>query len=245
MKKIFFWILSLSLEAGISLATFLLPIFKKVFFKNKKSIYQKTDDKTILLVHGYLHNEYIWFYHEKKLKEKGFSVYTVNLKNPFSSIRTHAEILDKKIKEIKKNTNISKIILIGHSMGGLVSSYYALNIDQDNLVTDIFTIASPLYGTLMANFGIGKCAKEMKRNSNFTNELTKKIENEKNINFYHIATKKDQLVVPYTSCLVGNNKDRQYVIDNIGHATLLYSKKVNDKILSWLLKKSDNRVDCL
>jgi hypothetical protein len=33
---------------------------------------------------------------------------------------------------------------------------------------------------------------------------------------------------------MGQNIEKQYILNGIGHASLLFSKKVNDKICYWL-----------
>ncbi len=232
MKKYHLWIKALVPEGVIFLGSLFLPILEKLKSNN---VAISKEGTPIILVHGYMHRSFVWFYHAKKLNQNGFGpVFSIDLKKPFSSIKDHAYKLQKKIIEVNKLTNTSQVILIGHSMGGLVASYYALNLAKENSVKDVITIASPLQGTHLAIFGLGKCAKEMRRSSKFVEDLTGKILNEKNINFYHIATKTDQLVHPFTSSLVGDNFEKQYVLDGIGHASLLYSKKVSDKIINWI-----------
>ncbi|NGX36104.1 MAG: 2-succinyl-6-hydroxy-2,4-cyclohexadiene-1-carboxylate synthase [Candidatus Anoxychlamydiales bacterium] len=231
MKKCYFWLKALTLEVLIFVGSWFLPFFKKV---NLKWV-NPDKQKPILLIHGYLHNGFVWFYHGRKLKNKGFGpIYTISIKNPFSSIEQISLEIKQKVKSIQEETGISDLILIGHSMGGLVASYFALNIAEKNTISDVITIASPLEGTALAVLGFGMSAKEMRRNSNFIKDLDKKLLLEENINFYHIASLTDQLIRPYTSALLGNKEDRQYILNGLGHAAMLYSKKVNDKISSWL-----------
>jgi len=237
MKKYLFWTKALLGESVIFIFSCFLPLFQKIDLKWKSSSYKK--QRPILLIHGYLHNSYDWFYHGRRLKKQGLGpIFTLNLGDSFSSIHSHAKRVEEKVKQIANETNTQELILIGHSMGGVVASYFALNIAKENTITDIVTIASPLRGTFMANFGFGLSAKEMKKNSEFILKLKEKIEKENDINFYHIATITDQLVRPYDSALIGKNINREYIVNGIGHASLLYSKKVSDKIINWLLESS-------
>jgi len=235
LKKSFFWTRSTIIDFFVFIGTFfLVPIFSRV---SLKWINNGVQNKPIILIHGYLHHAFVWIYHGKKLSKKGFSpIYTLNLKHSLASIHNHANDLEKKINQILKETKSDEIILIGHSMGGVIASYYALNIAKKGLVKHVITIGSPLRGTKIAKFGIGKCAKEMKRDSEFILDLSEKIKKEKEINFYHIATKTDELVVPYNSAIMIGEEKKHFTLNGLGHGSLLYSKRVNDKISFWLNK---------
>jgi hypothetical protein len=52
--------------------------------------------------------------------------------------------------------------------------------------------------------------------------------------FYHIGTKTDQIVVPYTSSFLGSDPARQCLFDDLGHASLLFSPRVTGKIYQWI-----------
>ncbi len=232
MKNYIFWTKSIFFEALIILGSFFFFFLKKNNYNWKNKEYKKF--RPILLIQGYLHNSYVWMYLGKKLKDKGFGpIYTINFKKPFSSIEQQALDVQKKVKQILEENNTQNLILIAHSMGGLIASYYALNLAQDNHITDIISIATPYGGSSFAKIAIGKCAKEMKKKSVFIEELRKKIEKEKIINFYFITSKTDQLVRPQ-SALIGNNLEKQYILNDVGHISLLFSKKVNDQISKWL-----------
>jgi triacylglycerol lipase len=233
MKKYFFWIKSVFFETLIVFSSFFFFLLKKGNFKWKNKEYKKFCP--ILLIQGYMHNSYVWMYHGKNLKKNGFGpIYTINFTKALSSIEQHALEVQKKVEEILEENKTKNLILIGHSMGGLIASYYALNLEKENHITDVISIASPYEGSAFAKIAIGKCGEEMKKNSDFIEELRKKIEKEENINFYFISSKTDQLVRP-ESALIGIKTENQYVINDLGHATLLFSKKVNNQICRWIL----------
>ena len=129
------------------------------------------------------------------------------------------------------------LVIIALGAGAFFTGFLTYIIGKEELkaiINAAVIIGVICYSGALAVLGIGMSAKEMRRNSDFLKELDKKLLLEENINFYHIASRTDQLIRPYTSALLGNKEDRQYILNGIGHASLLYSKKVNNKIASWL-----------
>lgn len=201
----------------------------------KKSKPGGGDGQPILLVHGYLHDRSAWIYHKRRLLGQGLGpVYTISLGYPFLPIGEYVKRVEAKALQIEQETGRKDLILIGHSMGGIICSLYATKIAPPGKVTDIITIGSPLAGTSVAKIAIGPDAREMETGSKLMEELQEEIRLAKGIRFYHIATKTDQLVIPYTSEIIEGHPKRQLVLADIGHASLLYSPRVADKIISWL-----------
>ncbi len=192
--------------------------------------------KPILLIHGYFNDSSVWFFQKKQLEEAGLGpIYTIDLGYPFRSIVEYAHQVDDKAKLIAEETHREDLVLIGYSMGGLVSAWYATQVAPKGKVTDIVTIGSPLAGTPLARIGIGRNAREMQRNSNLLKRIQEEIDKNRQIRFYHIASKSDELVYPGAStAILGNDPSRQFVIEDVGHAGLIYSRRVSNKIRQWL-----------
>jgi triacylglycerol esterase/lipase EstA (alpha/beta hydrolase family) len=186
----------------------------------------------IFLIHGYLNGYTVWRFHKWMLEKRGFGpVYMVSLGHPFSSIRGYPEIVKREVERIAPG---KKIILIGHSMGGLVSILYAAKLAKEGSVAAVMTIGSPLRGTPVAAWiGIGQNAKEMRRGSDLVGDIQKGLESGK-APLYHIAARCDELVVPGESALHGKDPSRNVLLEGIGHASLLFSKRVSDVLCRWL-----------
>ena len=192
----------------------------------------------IVLVHGYAQNQADWFWFQYQLKQAGIGpVYTINLWNAAGGIETHADKLAKTLQTIQSKHPGEAITLIGHSMGGLVSSYYAEFLKKDDVgITKIITLGSPFYGTRLAGLGIGLGVEQMAPNSTFLESLRTKIESS-SIPYYHIASQMYNTIVPWDSSLMdplAHDTDRQYVISDQGHLRLLISPQVLEKVKSWL-----------
>ena len=189
--------------------------------------------RPILLVHGYVNHPNVWLLQKRWLSSLGLGpIYAIKLGHPFKSIRFYGEKVKEKAKQIAQETGRDDLILIGHSMGGLVSAWYAIELARKGTVTDVVTIASPLAGTPLAYLGFGLNAKEMLKNSEFTSQLSKAIKESQEIRFHHIATKSDQIVIPGITAAIPENN--HFIFEDLGHASLLFSKRTAKKIHEWV-----------
>lgn len=195
----------------------------------------RTSKTAILLVHGYCRNQSDWWWMRRQFKNINCPIFTVNLEDEFDSIEELASTsLQHKIEDIKQQINCENIILIGHSMGGLVSSYYNEFLDAANMIKAVITIASPLHGTKVSVMGQGENAKQMLPQSEFLETLLEKI-NKHPDNYYQIATKFDNIVFPWRSALVKNTSESQQVVfSDKAHLSILHSKEVAEQLNVWV-----------
>ncbi|MDP1607922.1 MAG: alpha/beta fold hydrolase [Chlamydiales bacterium] len=222
-------IYSMSVEAALMLVSFCLyPTFGLL---NKKNRRPENTERPILLVHGYLHNASAWLYLTHRLAKEGFgSTYAINLWPPFCSIERYVELVKDRVKKIQEETGRQDVLLIGHSMGGLVVSQAALDLSLSQAIT----LGSPLRGTPVAYIGLGKNAKQMHPGSLFTTQLQQKLLNNKTVRFLHVGSKADGVVpekyaLPEPSALA-----EQFSVADLGHMSLLYSPRIARKILDWV-----------
>lgn len=223
------------------IACIALYIFRQTYFEPKQPA---SNQQPILLVHGYLHNSSGWIYHRRRLKKAGFSnVFTVDLGAlPTKSIAQYAEVLQRRIAEIAKITGRKDIRLIGHSMGGVVSAYYATHLAEKNAVdvTDVITLLAPLRGTKLHVIGVGPCVRDMAYESDFSKTLSSKINGCTKTRFFHIASKADLIIFPYTSalnyppCSEPEKSANISIFPHLGHAAALFSKSISNIIIQRL-----------
>lgn len=194
---------------------------------------QQTEKTPILCVNGYLHNSSAWHFMREKLEKEGAGpIYTISVGNPVESIKNKANRVKKLAEKIAKETGRNDLVLIGHSMGGLVSSEYASNLAPENTVKGIITLGSPLQGTHIAKIGIGQAAREMGKKSSFVKQLQENIDKTaQKVKFYHFGSKTDLIVSGSSAINVKSNKEKnsdgfRHEYSSCGHASFLYSEDV-------------------
>lgn len=206
----------------------------------------KSEQIPILLVHGFLGHGSNWVYQRLRLKEAGLGpVFTINLGWPIKKIEAYAQMVKRKVEHIKEQTGHEKIILIGHSMGGLISELYATKLAPPKSVPNVITLGTPQHGskwphTLIGSMTIdwlGPAAKQMTYQSNFIKKLTQEMHKTTDTNFYHITSKMDPNLddPPFGTLPFPTSKNEEY--ETVPHVGYLFSDDVGDKIVSYIQKR--------
>ena len=227
------WLYALVFEVvPVTVTFFLRPIG---YLTNQELFVGAAKGRPILLIHGYLHDSSAWLLFKRRLSRWGFGpIYTINLGYPFRSICDYANQVAAKAEQIARQTGRKDLVLIGHSMGGLVSSWYATKIAPNPKDLQIITIGSPLKGTYAAYIALGANGREMLPGSSFVQELSQAINMNANLQYYHIGSLSDQIILPSSSALRGVNPEREYCVEDLGHMTLLFSPRVVKKVADWI-----------
>jgi triacylglycerol esterase/lipase EstA (alpha/beta hydrolase family) len=233
LRRTVHWIHAQTLEFFALFMMYFLSL--TTFVRKNRTTPSLEKNRPILLVHGYLNSGAVWGFHKKRLMKNGFGpIYTIDLGHPFQSIRSYAMKVDEKARQIAHETGSQELTLIGHSMGGLVSYYYAARLAPPDRVLRLITIGAPLRGTLVAKIGLGQCAREMEIGSKLIQEIHNAIELRHDLTFYNITTTVDALVIPYTSAIFKSVPANQFYLDDIGHVSMLTSKRVSVQLCEWL-----------
>lgn len=224
------------LDVNGSIVSAALLILNRENKRPAPQLTKKSQGKPILLLHGYLgHSSNLW-YQKKRLLKEGFGpIYSMNL-GSFSSIANYAKEVGEIAREIKQNTRSNRLQLVCHSKGGLVGAYYAVHLaKEDNIhVTDLVAIGSPFSGTPAAKIGRGIDAEEMRPESSFHANLREEITKHPEIRLFCIGSEAD-FIVPKDSALSGTrDPKRQKAFKDLGHMSLILSRKTADQVCAWL-----------
>ncbi len=210
---------------------------------NPFDVYDQSNNNTpIILVHGNHGNQTQFLYGKKQLLEAGYTnIFSFNYHNHHENfpIEQFVKKLQEKIQYVSSLLGTKEIILVAHSMGGLLSSYYAENLAQTDGITikRVITIATPWQGSyllkIMPPIALEKIHRfqQMNPGSSFLQELI-----EKKQPFYrYIGILLDQLVF-YPNCFPTNDpQDPLYkTFYHLGHLGCLQSASVWKEVDRWI-----------
>ncbi len=179
----------------------------------------------ILLVHGYGCSRGVWWKIRRDLEAAGHTIASVSLVPPYTSVGKLVPQLTQRIEEVCVATGAQQVILIAHSMGGLVCRSY-LSRYGISQVAQLITVASPHQGSELARLGFGQNAREMEPGSMWLRDLAT---DPVKIPFTSIRTPHDNYVMPQDNQRQPEAKDIE--LAGIGHLALLYSRRTSALLL--------------
>ena len=189
--------------------------------------------KRVVLVHGILQSQWRCFgFLRKDLERLGVECLTPSLRP--ADGRDGLPVLAAQLKrEIDARFGPDeRLVLIGFSMGGLVSRHYLQELGGAQRCDAFFSISSPHHGTETAQFFYGEGARQMRPGSDFLRQLaaTEHRLGDMPIVSYH--TPADLIILPATSSVWER-------AENLGipcplHPLMTFSPRVRGDILSRL-----------
>ena len=193
----------------------------------------------IILAHGLYHNETAWFLLRRRLQAAGFrNIYALSYRSFFTSFDAVLEKFERFLRSIRKEVPDVPVILIGHSLGGLLSRVYAEKTDSKEVPEFIITLGTPHQGSKMAAFGVGTLAKSLL----FRGPLFEKIEDGSPhlpCPGISLLSPVDNLVLPAEALKAPYPGWLYYETEPVSHVAMLFSKQVARKVIEVIREQSE------
>jgi pimeloyl-ACP methyl ester carboxylesterase len=187
----------------------------------------------VLFVHGYFSNRGYFNRLVPLLEARGVSpVFAPSFPSAFCTIESLAQSIHEHIERLCTASGHDQVILVCHSMGGLAARTYLCEHGRGR-VRKLITIGTPHHGTLVAWFGTGANAVQMRHGSEFLRSLeVREAGAGPACETTSIYTPHDNLVVPQASSILP--RARNVVIPGRGHVDVLDSAHFLEVLLEEL-----------
>jgi pimeloyl-ACP methyl ester carboxylesterase len=179
----------------------------------------------VILVHGYLCNAGVWAWLARHLISRGHTVHTVTLEPLFAQIEDYVSPLARKIDEVAGKNE--RIILVAHSMGGLVCRAYVRR-SGGARIARIVTLGTPHHGSALAPIGYGADAQDMRPMAEWLRGLAASDQGSPPAPITSIYSTHDNLVAPQDSSVLEGAEN--VPLAGIGHLGLLFSARVAARV---------------
>jgi triacylglycerol esterase/lipase EstA (alpha/beta hydrolase family) len=171
----------------------------------------------VLLIHGYVCNSGYWMPMSSLLKQARISHYGIDLEPLGAPIDDFAPQVHEAVEQLRARTGSEQVIILAHSMGGLVARAY-LRRYGDRHIARVITLGTPHHGTALAHFGLGSNAAQMRRDSEWLGSLAASEANLQRALFSSIYSVHDNIIAPQNSSDLPGA--RNLVFGAIGHVAL-------------------------
>ncbi|MDB5962925.1 MAG: hypothetical protein JWP59_4219, partial [Massilia sp.] len=190
----------------------------------------------VLLLHGYGCNSGYWIQLARRLGDARISYATVDLEPVTGAIDDYIAQVEDAVQALLHGSGAGRIAIVAHSMGGLVARAWLRQYGSARLAR-LITLGSPHHGTVLANFGVGANALQMRRSrageaSAWLRALDAAESASTRALITSIYSHQDNIVAPQTSsCLQGA---RQIAVKGVGHVALGRNRHVLDCVMNEL-----------
>lgn len=193
--------------------------FERVFMGKERLKTVAAGRLPVLLIHGYQCNRGFWWWIRPRLERAGWQVATHSLHPVFADIDEYVEQVSQRIEDVCSATGAQRLILVGHSMGGLVARAYLRQAGPAR-VARLVTLGSPHHGSKLAILGIGRNARQMVPGNRWLDALNRAgaIPAMQTVSLYSCQ---DNYVMPQDSPVIVEAKNLPF--SGIGHLEMAFS----------------------
>lgn len=211
------------------------------FHSFRKRIADSPSSLPVLLIHGYGCNSGFWHKMSKALADHSITHYAIDLEPILGGIDDYVSAAHDAIETICQETGSTKLIIVAHSMGGLVTRAYLREHGHCH-VARVITLGTPHHGTGVAHFGVGMNCKQMQWShgagpgvcSSWLRDLAASESENVYKLFTSIYSRHDNIVSPHNSPFLPGATNIEFF--GIGHVALGFNTQVQARVIKEIRK---------
>ncbi len=194
-----------------------LALFPFGIGRTKKRTVRRKDQRTIVLVHGYLANSSYFFPLRSYLWVSGFrQILSFNYQSSIG--------IEKSARELRKflqhHVRGGRIDLVCHSLGGLIARFYVQELGGARRVDRCITLGTPHQGTYNAYWIPSRVGRELRPESDLLHRLNSSKAEKERVKYTSIVGESDNIVLPRSHGIYPPDK---VVIPKVGHLGVLFA----------------------
>jgi pimeloyl-ACP methyl ester carboxylesterase len=216
-------------------------VFCAIFYRFKQSrrasAAQPRNGPVIVLVHGFVCNAGLWVWMIRHLRAAGFArVHTVDLDPLYRSMSKSLAQFEASLSKIMQLENShEEVILIGHSMGGVLARVFQ-NRHPERVLAAI-SIGAPHAGTDLARLVSTVDSGPARPDTRWLVEFNAALAAEQDATLrpaLNIWSDSDNIVYPQGNAALSAGVDRR--LNGLGHLHLAFSKRALNLVVEFLDK---------
>jgi pimeloyl-ACP methyl ester carboxylesterase len=210
-------------------ATLLASSWTMAWPKENWHIAPQANALPVLLVHGYACNSGYWRQFSALLERHQISHHALDLAPLGAAIDDYVPQLQRAIEALRTRSGSPDLIIVAHSMGGLVVRAY-LRAHGSVGIARVITLGTPHHGTHLAQFGIGSNARQMRPDGPWLRALACGESAAQRALMTSIFSHHDNIVAPQTSCRLPGAKNIEF--GAVGHVAMGRDRRILQCVLA-------------
>ncbi len=186
----------------------------------------------IILTHGLIGRSAHFWFMRRRLSRAAPNVLTFEYEAFSAPLPDLALELRDFLLRVRSKTGMTEVILVGHSLGGLLSYEYAKQFEQSGEVKAVITMGAPFRGSRLSAMGLTQTARALHPTSPLISEI---VNSQPGAKLYSIYSKYDQLIMPYTNSEHPSAR-KNIEIDTCGHTGFFYERSVARVVLELIME---------
>ena len=151
----------------------------------------------------------------------------MTLEPPLADIDALARQLADEIERVCRQTQARQLVLVGHSMGGLVARAYLRDFGAAR-VARVITLASPHHGSELARHAIGANGRQLRPGNDWLVALNPAEREAPSVPIVSLFSWHDNYVAPQDSAILAHATNVPFV--GVGHLALLFWEPVAQRL---------------
>lgn len=178
----------------------------------------------VLLIHGLYHNPSAWILFRRRLNKAGYAnLYTFGYSSWNSSFFEILSRLEGTLEQVSNRHGGRRVILLGHSLGGLLARACIERKRNIPRVAAVITLGTPHQGSRLAGLGVGRLARSLVYRGKLIEEMERR-RTPNNIPCTAILTPMDNMVFPKEALRVPFPGWEHIETLPVSHVWLLYDR---------------------
>jgi pimeloyl-ACP methyl ester carboxylesterase len=188
------------------------------------------DRQIIVLIHGLYHNRKAWILYSRWLRKAGFhNIYTWSYFSFGRDFKTLSQDLIQDLHHLANTHPEGRIVLIGHSLGGLLIKSVLTDPVASERIGLVITLGTPHQGTVLAQLALGRLGQSLQFGSEFVHSLAEDNANP-SINKVSIYPPLDTMVAPIQGLRPIESGWTEILTPPVAHISLLFHRPTARRI---------------
>jgi triacylglycerol lipase len=193
----------------------------------------RADTPPVLLIHGWGCNSGYWHSMSKALTQAGIAHRALDLEPVLGDIDGYVPAIDAAVEALCRDSGWAEIVIVGHSMGGLVARAYMRKHGCARVARAI-TLGSPHHGTVLANLGKGANSRQMHWHEGNPSDWLVRLNREEpaavRARIVSLYSHHDNIIAPQTSSHLDGAINIEY--RGIGHVALALHPLIQARVIA-------------